>query len=178
VRDISVMARTMDPGSAFCSRSVSHLRSSGGEWLTSRSPFIPAKSRPMVFLSKYLRCQRGVRRDRARHRRRVGMQVDLVSLMTGPGRTALDIRSDIGVSIVAASSAPTPSPLHSAQHCACLTLPPSPFPLPSAWLPPLHDVVHTQNPHLYRTTFIPVPSTNGIWFPHVGSGKYTLFGPG
>jgi hypothetical protein len=30
---------------------------------------------------------------------------------------------------------------------------------------------------LYRTTSSPDPSTRGIWFPQVGSGKYTFLGP-
>lgn len=68
--------------------------------------------------------------------------VDLIPPSTGPGWTAPGIRSD-SVSLVTLSSARTPSPLRSAQHCAFLALSPS---LPCAWLPPLHDVVHTQTP--------------------------------
>lgn len=55
LRNEAVIIRTMDPGSAFCSRSVLVLMPDS-EWLTSMSSFMPAKSRPMVFLSKYLRC--------------------------------------------------------------------------------------------------------------------------
>lgn len=116
---------------------------------------MPAKSRPMVFLSKYLRCQRGLRRDRACHRRRVRVQVDLISPPTGPGRTAPDICSDIGVSLVAAYSIlsplrpslrfPPPSPSfahcvhHSTTLCTrktphtCIAPPSSPSPPPTGY---------------------------------------------